>query len=114
MLNILRLRCNTNYDPQHYEIANKLFLSEYPSANIHKLPRRLDGHLAVKRPRKQKSASTKSIQWAVNEAVGSSTSSPSDEEEGNTEHCHPRWEINLEDISDDESLWSDSESSDNE
>ena len=114
MLDILRLRCDTNYDPQRYERAIELFLSEYPSSNIHKLPRRLDGHLPVKRPRKQKSASTKSFQRAVNEAVESSTSSPSDEEEGDTEHCHPRREINLEDISDDESLWSDSESSDNE
>ena len=113
MLDNLHLRCDTNYDPQHYERAIELFLSKYPSGNIPKLPCRLDGHLPVARPRKQKSALTKSLQQAVNEAVESSTSSLSDEEEGNTEHCHPRCETNLEDISDDESLWSDSDSSNN-
>jgi hypothetical protein len=72
----------------------------------------LDGHRPAKRPRKQKSVSTKSFRQALDEAVQSSESSSSDEEEESTELEQPRREVTLEEISDDESLWS--ESSDDE
>jgi hypothetical protein len=112
MLDILRLRCDTNYNTQRYERAIELFLSEHPSGKVREHHRRLDGHRPAKRPRKQKSVSTKSFRQALDEAVQSSASSSSDEEEESTEQ--PRREITLEEISDDEFLWSPSESSDDE
>ena len=85
MLDILRLRCDTNYNPQRYERAIELFLSEHPSGKVRKHPRHLDGHRPAKRPKKQKSVSTKSFQQALDEAVQSSESSSSGEEEESTE-----------------------------
>ncbi len=61
MLDILRLRCDTNHNPQRYERAIELFLSEHPSGKVCEHPRHLDGHRPAKRPRKQKSVSTKSF-----------------------------------------------------
>ena len=90
--------------------SNRALPIRAPSGKVREHHRRLDGHRPAKRPRKQKSVSTKSFRQARDEAVQSSALSSSDEEEESTEQ--PRREITLEEISDDESLWS--ESSDDE
>ena len=100
--NILRLRCDNNFSEERYKHAIDLFLREYPSGEVRKRSRRLDGHVYPKRVCKKRNGSdngaSKKVTEVIDELVPSSESESSEGEE-TTIH-----DINIQDISDDE--WS--------